>query len=109
MLFRKRTFTPNVRLCIFWHLIPGSVHARSIDESLELDDAKIVLAGYQQLVRKARGAASKCNVRCQSLVDRNAQSRVRLDRQNLWCDSCSALQNRQKSRWRCCAVRYLVP
>jgi hypothetical protein len=46
MLFWKRTFTPNVCLCIFWHLIPGSVHALhlSIDESLQLDEAKIVLA-----------------------------------------------------------------
>src|SRR5258705_1936809 len=109
MLFRKRTFTPNVRLCIFWHLIPGSVHARSIDESLELDDAKIVLAGYQELVMKARGPASKCNVRCQSLVDRNAQSRGRLDRQNVWCDAGSALRNREKSRWPFCTVRDLGP
>jgi hypothetical protein len=49
MLFWKRTFTPNVCICIFWHLIPGSVHAlqRSIDESLELDVAKIVLAAIR--------------------------------------------------------------
>jgi hypothetical protein len=58
---------------------------------------------------KARGPASKCNVRCQSLVDRNAQSRGRLDRQNVWCDAGSALRNREKSRWPFCTVRDLGP
>jgi hypothetical protein len=49
MFFWKRTFTPTVCLCIFWHLIPGSGHAlqRSIDESLEPDDAKIVLGAIR--------------------------------------------------------------
>jgi hypothetical protein len=50
MLFWMRTFTPNVGLCIFWHLIPGSLHTLqcSIDERLELDGAKILLTANQE-------------------------------------------------------------
>jgi hypothetical protein len=63
MLFRKRSFTPNVGICILWHLIPGSLHTLqwSIDERLELGGAKILLTANQELVRKTRGSASKCN------------------------------------------------
>jgi hypothetical protein len=108
MLFWKRTFTPNVCLCMFWHFIPGSVFALqwSIDESLELDEAKIVLAAIRS--QSGRLAVPPRNVmHCGPPATDDAQNCVRLDRKNVRCDAASALRNREKSRWPFCTVRYL--